>query len=30
MHKNEGGKKITLQPKHIITKGARERYVVDG
>ena len=28
--KIRGGKKITLAPKNIITKGSRERYVVDG
>ena len=25
-----GGKKFTLAPKQIITKGAKDRYVVDG
>ena len=28
--KLRGGKKLTLTPKHIITKGAKERYVIDG
>ena len=28
--KNRGGKKIKLNPKHIICKGLKERYVVEG
>ena len=28
--KLRGGKKLTIEPKQIISKGARERYVVDG
>ena len=28
--KLRGGKKITLCPKQIVTKGMKERYVIDG